>query len=253
MQLRAKKREKTGVGLSDLRQHGLVPAVVYGKGFSNLNLTVDGREFAQIYQRAGQTSIVDLQVENEKETLKVLIADSQIEPIKNEIIHVDFHKVDLSQKVTAVIPLKFTGESSAVKGGEGILLILLNRVEVEALPLDLPHEISLDVSRLSKVGDLVAVKDLAVNATKVKILGHGPEDVVVKIDYAVQMEKEEEAKGVEEIEVLTEKKAEENAEGEAGQESAEDKSKSKEEAQTEKEEKKDRPTGPAGKKDKEKR
>lgn len=251
MELKATKREKTGVGLSVLRGQGLVPAVAYGQGFANLNLTVNGPEFKKIYQRAGRTSIIDLQVENEKEALKVLIVDAQIEPIKNEIIHVDFHKVDLTQKVIAEIPLKFTGATAvaAVKDGEGILLTLLNKIEVAALPLDLPHEISVDVSHLSKVGDVVAVKDLTVDAAKVKILGHAPEDVVVKIDFAVQMEKKEEPKSVEEIEVLKEKK-EEGAEGEEGTETKA--AGSKEESKVEKEDL-SAPAGKKEKKDKEKK
>lgn len=218
-QLKAFKREKVGKAAKALRRQGLVPAVIYGRGFENLNLSLDLKEFKKVYQNVGHSSVVDLLIEGEKEILKVLIADLQEEPIKNQIIHVDFHKVDLSQKVSAEIILKTVGESPAVKSGQGILLTLLSDIEVEALPLDLPHEVQVDVSPLENVGDTLSIKDLPIDPAKVKVLNHAPEDLVVKVDYAVQLEKEAEVKAVEEVEVIKEKKeVTETTAGEAAKE-----------------------------------
>lgn len=212
MEINAVKREKFGKDVESLRGEGLVPAVVYGKGFENLSISLNLKDFRKVYKEAGHSSVVDLKVEGVKETLKVLVTHIQQEPINNEIIHADFHKIDLKEKVSAGIPIEFTGESSVVKTGEGILLILLNEIEVEALPLDLPHKISVDISNLLKVGDAITIKDLPIDYSKVKVVQHREEDLVVKIDYAVQLEKEEEVKTVEEVEVLKEKPAEEGAE-----------------------------------------
>lgn len=246
MKIKAVKREKIGQGLATLRNEGLIPAVVYGKGFENLNLTLNLKEFKKAYKEAGNSSVVDLEIEGRKEPIKVLVHDTQEETIKNEIIHVDFHKIDLSQKTTVKVPVEIIGVSPAVKGGEGILLTLLSEIEIEALPLDLPHQITVDVSHLEKVGDAIMIKDLPIDHAKVEVKGHKIEDLVVKIDYAVQIEKEEETKSVEDIEVLTEKKAEEGAEGEITEESGVEKTKGKEEPKAEKEEKRE-------KKDKEKK
>lgn len=212
MEIKASRREKTGKGVRTLRKTGLIPAVAYGQDLESLNLSLDEKEFLKIYEAAGHSSVIDLVVEGQKEPLKVLIADVQEEPIKNSIIHIDFHKIDLTKKVSAEIPLKFTGQSSAVKGGTAILLHLVNSLRVEALPLDLPHDISIDISHLENIGQGVTIKELPIDHTKVKILEHKDDDLVVKLDYAVQLEKEEEVKTVEEVEVLKEKKEEEGAE-----------------------------------------
>lgn len=246
MELRATKREKIGKGVRNLRKAGLIPAVAYGQGLENLNLSLDEKEFLKIYEAAGHSSVIDLMVEGQKESLKVLITDVQEEPIKNAVIHADFHKIDLTQKVSAEIQLKLTGQSSAVKGGTAILLTLVDTIRVEALPLDLPRDIIVDISHLEKIGQGVTIKELPIDHAKVKVLEHKEDDLVVKLDYAVQLEKEEETKSIEDIEVLTEKKEEEGAEGETTEESGTEKSKSKEEPKAEKDEKKE-------KKDKEKK
>lgn len=241
MELKALKREKLGKAVKTLRNEGSVPAVVYGKDFKNLNVTLDLKEFKKVYREAGHSSVVDLAVEGSKEPVKVLITDLQESPVKNEIIHVDFHKVDLSKKTTAEVPVEVTGVSPIVKGGEGILLTLLTQIEVEALPLDLPHRITVDVSNLEKIGDGITVAQLPIDHAKVTVLGHKPEDLVVKVDYAIQIEKEEEVKSVEEIEVLTEKKeGEEGAESEEGTEAGKGREAGKEETKGEKEEKKEK-------------
>ncbi|MCL5003888.1 MAG: 50S ribosomal protein L25 [Patescibacteria group bacterium] len=220
MLLKAAKREKVGHGLKSQRDSGIIPAVVYGKSFDNLHINLELGTFKKIFSEAGHSSVIDLKIDNDQEPLKVLVADVQREPLSNEIIHADFHKVDLGQKVSTEVPVKITGESPAVKSGEAILLTLLPEIEVEALPLDLPHEITLDITGLEKIGEGVAVKDLPIDHTKVRVKEHQPDDLVVKLDYAVQIEKEEETKGVEEVEVLTEKKEDEEgagAETETGQ------------------------------------
>jgi large subunit ribosomal protein L25 len=241
IELKATKREQLGKANKILRNEGCVPAVVYGKGFENLNVTLDFKEFVKVFKEAGHSSVVDLVVKGEKEPVKVLVVDTQEGPIRNEVIHVDFHKVDLTQKTTAEVPVEITGVSPIVKSGEGILLTLLSEIEVEALPLDLPHQITVDVTRLEKIGDGITIKDLPIDHSKVSVVGHRPDDLVVKIDYAVQIEKEEEVKSVEDVEVLKEKKeGEEGAESGVVEEGETDKSRSKEEAKPEKEEKKEK-------------
>lgn len=250
MQIKATKREKVGKSVSGLRRQGFIPGVVYGRSLDNLNLALDLKEFLKVYAQAGHSSVIDLEIEGEKESLKVLIADVQEEPIKNSLIHVDFHKIDLSQKVSAGIPLKFTGGSPAVRSGAAILLTLLSEIEVEALPLDLPHDLRVDISHLETIGQGVTIRQLPIDHSKVKVLEHRDDDLVIKLDYAVQIEKEEEVKTVEDIEVLKERKEEEGAEGEEGTETKT--AGSKEEPKAEKGEKKDLPAQ-AGKKDKEKK
>lgn len=244
MKLSAAKREIKGKANSALRQKGLVPAVVYGREFAATAVTVDLKEFRKIYREAGESTLIDLNVEGIAEPLKVLIKDVQRDPVSETLIHADFYKADLTEKVTVSVPLKVIGESAVIKSGQGILLTLLNEIEVAALPLNLPHEVLVDISRLTEIGQGIAVKELPIDPTKVKVLGNLPDDLVVKIDYAVQLEKEEEVKTVEEVEVLKEKK--EGEEESASETEGEIKTKKEEPAA----EKEDVPAGKTGKKEK---
>lgn len=244
MELSAKKREITGKNNRTIREHGLVPAVLYGPDFTSLSMSINLKDFVHLYKKAGESTIVDLRVEGEKGSFKVLIKDTQVDPVSGAFIHVDFYKANLAEKVSVAIPIKTSGESPIVKSGGGIILTLLNEITVEALPLDLPHELVVDISNLSEIGQVISVKDLPMDHNKVKVLQHHGEDVVLKVDYAIQIEKEEEVKSVEEIEVLKEKKeGEEGTEGETKEGTG---SAAKETSKTEKE---DAHT-PAGKKEK---
>ncbi len=238
MELSAKKREITGKNNKILRDQGLIPAVLYGPNFASSHISVNLKDFLRLYKKAGESTIIDLNIEGEKEPFKVLIKDKQVDPVSDTIIHVDFYKANLAEKVSVAIPIKIIGESPVVKSAQGIILTLLNEITVEALPLDLPHELIIDISSLSEIGQVVSVKDLPMDHSKVKVLQHHGEDVVLKVDYAVQIEKEQEVKSVEEIEVLKEKK--EGEEGGNTEESGSDKSRSKEEPKVEKEEKKEK-------------
>lgn len=231
MRLEAKTRDVFGKDNSSLRQAGRVPAIVYGYGIEPTPISLKLKDLRSVYAKAGESTIIDLQFEGEKEPTKVLIKDVQREPINNELIHADFYKANLSEKVSVSIPIKVVGESPVVKSGQGIVLTLLPQIEVEALPLDLPHEIEVSVATLSEIGQSVAVKDLPIDHSKVSVVSHDPADLVVKVDYAVQLEKEEVVKTIEEVEVLKEKKEEEGTEGEAKEESG------KEEIKAEKEKK----------------
>ena len=115
------------------------------------------------------------------------------------------------------------GESPIVKSGEGMLLTLLDEVEVDALPQDLPPELKLDISGLTEIDQSLSVKDLSVDRSKVEIK-QSAEDLVVKVEHAEMAEEEEEEEevSVEGVEVTTEKKEEEGEEGTKETEDTED-------------------------------
>ncbi len=196
-----------------LRQQGLLPAVVFGKETGSIPITLDKTEFLKVYEEAGESSLVDVQIGKQK-PIKVLITETDIDPVTDETLHANLHAVTLTEKATATIPIEIVGESPIVKSGEGMLLTLLDEIEVEALPQDLPSEINVDVSNLIEIDQRIAIKDLPVDRSKVEIK-QDPEDLVVKVEHA-EMEEEEEVKEevpVEEaVEVTTEKKEEEGGE-----------------------------------------
>ena len=227
MKLKVEKREILGKKVKTLRQRGMLPAVVFGKETGSLPITLNHKEFLKVYEEAGESALIDVHIDKEK-PVKVLVTETDIDPISDEILHVNLHAVSLTEKATATIPIEFVGESPTVKSGDGMLLTLLNEIEVEALPQDLPPEIKLDISKLTEIDQSLAVKDLPIDHTKVEIK-QDAEDLVVKVERAEMAEEEpEEEVSVEAVEVTTEKKEEEGAEGAEETKSTETKKPAKE-------------------------
>jgi len=180
MQLNTTKRDlNTKIGV--ILMEGRLPGVVFGKETQSLPLTFKKLDFQRVYEAAGESTVVDIQVEGEEGLRPVLISEIQHDPISGRSIHVAFHQIVLKEKVTVNVPVVFTGESPAVKSNIGVLLELLNEIEVEAYPRDLPKEFVVDVSNLAEVGQGIQVKDLKVDP-KVEIKVDS-EELVAKIDY----------------------------------------------------------------------
>lgn len=173
--LNAKIREKENV--KTLREKGLIPAVVYGRGQKNISLSLDYQEFKKALETAGESTIIKLKVNDEIKN--VLIYDVAKDPITDKFIHIDFYQVRMDEIITAEVRLAFEGESSAVKTLEGILIKTMNEVEVEALPGDLPHELKIDLSILETFDDHIKIKDIKLpEGVKIKL---DPEDVVASV------------------------------------------------------------------------
>ncbi len=202
MELIVQKREIFGRKVEALRQQGLIPAELYGRDRKNIHLSVSAKEFSRLFKEAGETTVINLILENEK--LPVLIYDVSINPLNDQVIHVDFYQVRMDEKITTLIPLEFVGEASAVKEKNGILVKAMKAIEVQALPADLPRNIEINLSKLSDIGMSVYVKDLSVGKG-VKILVD-PETVVATITEPVKEEVVEKPVAVEEIKVEGEEK-----------------------------------------------
>ncbi|MEK7209659.1 MAG: 50S ribosomal protein L25 [Patescibacteria group bacterium] len=166
MKLEAKIREKGG--LNQLRNSGLVPGVVYGRGVKNVNVAVESVVLGKALKEAGESTLLELSLEGNG-SKHVLIHDLQKDPIKDFPIHVDFLEVRLDQKIKADVVLEFTGESPAVKELGGVLVKNVHELEVEALPQDLPHNIEVDISAIKAFEDHITVGDIKVGP-RVKIM-----------------------------------------------------------------------------------
>ena len=128
-------------------------------------------DFRKVFSKAGATGIVYLEIEGEKETRPVLISDIQKSPLKGTMLHIDFRQVDLTQKVKAEVSIKVVGESLAIKDKGGVLVTVLSKVMVEALPADLPEILEISIQGLTEFGQSVHVADIKIDKTKVKIGG----------------------------------------------------------------------------------
>lgn len=169
--LKAENRTITGRKTRHLRKEGILPANVFGKKIKSQAISIKLKEFADIFKSAGETTLIKLEIEEKgkKEDRSVLIVNVQKDPVSELPIHVDFHQVDLKEKVTASVPVELTGESPAEKQSVGTVVLYINEIEVEALPTDLPEKFVVDISALSEVDQAIFVKDLKIDKTKVEV------------------------------------------------------------------------------------
>ena len=209
LKLTIEKRKVTGRKVKALRRDGILPANVYGGKIKSLATQLEMKTFLPVYQKAGETGIIELNIKGESKIRPVLIHNVQLDPVTDQPLHIDFYQVDLKKKVTTEVPVELVGESPAVKEKLGILIQLLTEIEVEALPTELPSKLELDISGLKAVNDVVVVADLKVSK-EVKVLT-SEKEILAKVE---PLAKEEVAPPPTE-EVPTEEGAEEEtAEGE---------------------------------------
>lgn len=213
------KRKVSGRAVKQLRRDGIVPANLFGKKIKSEAIQLATDEFKKVLAKAGETSIITLQIVGEKENRPVLISAVQVHPVTGEPLHVDFHQVDLTEKVTATIPVELTGESPAAKDEGAVIVQSVDELDVEALPTELPDKLEVNISALVHIGDNLTVGDLKVDKDKIQIEAE-PETVIVS---AQEPQKEEElppvpAEGEEAAAEGEAKPAEGTKEGEAAPE-----------------------------------
>ena len=215
VELQAQPRTLVGRVRKKLRTQAMIPAVIYGHNFKSLNIQIPVKEFKSVYAQAGESTLVYLKLDTE--SYPTIIHDVVVDPVHDFVVHADFYKVKLDEKIHAKIPVVITGESAAVKDG-GILVKNINEIEVEGLPQDLPHEFTVDISSLLKIKDQIQIKDLKVPAN-IEIKAN-IEEIVVLIQEPISEEKlkadlEATAPTADDVEVIEkEKKEAEVAEGE---------------------------------------
>ncbi len=166
------------------RAHG-IPCVLYGNEVKNIQVQCVSMELTKAFTKAGENTLVDLDIDGKK--VPVLFHELQYDPITGRITHVDFYAVNLKREIEAPVPLRFTGESLAVKEFAAVLVTVQNHVTVRCLPMALPHDIEVSLTQLTQLHAVVKVSDLRVPAG-VTILDN-PETVLV---IAQEQRKEEE-------------------------------------------------------------
>lgn len=174
LKLNATKRILFGRKIKKLRKEGLIPANVFGKKVKSEGISVNAKEFKEVFNKAGETQIIDLNGKS------VLVSNIQIDPVTSDYLHIDFRQVDLTEKITAKVPVEIVGESPAEKQKIGTVVQQLSEIEVEALPADLPEKIEVDSSVLTEVDQTIYVKDLKID--KKVIVKTDLESIIVKVE-----------------------------------------------------------------------
>ena len=186
--LRAEPRTVFGKKVGRLRREGLVPGVVYGPVIKDtIAVSVNARDFAKFYNRAGHSTVFSLTWESE--TQPVLIREVQIDPVRGDHLHIDFFAPNMNVKLRQSVPVVLHNHNS---DAQGMLSQMLTEIEVEALPADLPHQLDVDISGLLEVGDQLKVSD--VTAPKgVEITSDPDESIASLLAETVEPEEPTEA------------------------------------------------------------
>jgi large subunit ribosomal protein L25 len=213
LELTLDPREAQGKANKRLRRAGIVPGVIYGKGEDSTNVQVDAKTFETLYRAAGRTSIVKFRIPGHDRAASGFIKSVQRHPLSGQALHVDYLLVNLRTEMEVDVPLVFTGEAPAVEETGGTLLHNLSSIRVKALPTDIPHEVSVDVSVLKSLDVAIHVRDLNLNRDLVQVLTDG--ETLVSAVVPPRIEEEPEVVVAEGEEV--EGEAPEGAEGEAPQ------------------------------------
>ncbi|SDK60162.1 50S ribosomal protein L25/general stress protein Ctc [Sediminibacillus albus] len=157
VKLNAEKREDLKKSHTrTIRQQGLIPAVVYGKGKEPKTVAVNSIDLLKTVRDEGRNAIISLNVAGE--SVDVMLHDYQVEPIKDELLHADFYAVNMSQVIDVEVPIHLDGDAQGSKDG-GVLQQPLYNLAIRAKPGNIPEEIVVDVSKL-EVGDSITVSDL---------------------------------------------------------------------------------------------
>lgn len=160
--LKAKKREDfSRATTNQIRREGFIPAVVYGKEKETKTVSVDNIELLKTVRDEGRNAIISLDIENDQ-AVDVMLHEYQTDPVKGEVIHVDFYVVDMAEEMDVAVALRLEGEAAGAKEG-GVLQQPLYELQVRAKPRDIPEEITVDVTELG-IGDSISVADLPKSA-----------------------------------------------------------------------------------------
>ena len=196
-----------------LRAAGRVPATIYGRQLQPQNLEVDFDDITDLlHHSVSENLLVDLSVQNDSRAKRLaLVQEVQHHPLSGKVLHVDFHEVAETEKITVFVPVETVGEPVGVKTGGGSLSHILHKLKVRCLPKDLPEQITVDVASL-EIGKAIHIGQIAAPAgveimgdkhlTVVSVAAPRAEDVVApaadgKAAADVEMTKEKKEDGAE--------------------------------------------------------
>ncbi len=189
-ELEISRREVMGKAVKRLRKEGIIPANIFGHNEASMAIQIDAAAFERLRRSHGSRSVLTLRMSGTKSTQTALIRHVQREPHTSKIIHVDFFRVSLSERIRVKVPLHFTGEAPAVKTENGVMLHLLDAIEVECVARDIPEYLEVDVSGLTEIDAILHASDVKLPANFTLITD--PEEGIVKV-AATRAEVAEEA------------------------------------------------------------
>ncbi|HBR14877.1 MAG TPA: 50S ribosomal protein L25 [Candidatus Omnitrophica bacterium] len=180
--------------IKSIRREGFIPAIVYGADGGPTPIKVEQRNYKKIMRlHKGQFVVFHLNVLEGSRKLKdysVILKEEQLDPVSEELVHIDFHQISLTEKIEVKVPVATKGDPIGVKQGGGTLEHGLWELDVVCLPTNIPEKIEIDVSHLN-IGQVIHVKDVILPegvSTR-----HDPESLVVSVVYSMKEKETEEA------------------------------------------------------------
>lgn len=172
---------------NQLRAQGMTLGNVYKAGRNSVALKFSVKKFDKLYEEVGDTGLVYLKIDDKKER-PTLVDEVQYHPVSDEVLHVSFKEVDLTEKIEAEVPVELVGEFD-VK--EAVMVQVRNSIVVEALPTDLPEKFEVDISTLTEIGQIISLANLNFDRDKVSLIEVETEEDWSKPVVLVQEQKEE--------------------------------------------------------------
>jgi len=208
--IKVQKREVTGKQVKQLRRQGILPAVVYGHKVDSYPVQMDTHSTYLLLRKITPTTLITLDLDGKK--TKVMIRERKFDVVTGNLLHLDFLAVSMTEKMRASVAIELVGEAPVLDEVPGSLLNhMLESLDIEALPADLPERIQVDISGLVSAEDSITVADLKLG-DKIEI--HTPaEEVIVSVSFVAAAEEASElGEGGSEPEVMEKGKKEEDGE-----------------------------------------
>lgn len=194
--LTVERREVLGKKVAQLRRSGFTPANVYGHGVDSVSIQIETETMVKTLKTMLANEVIDLKINGESNTRPVVVQKVQRHPLTSQVLHTEFYQVSLRTRMRADVPLIIVGQSEGVDTFNGVLVKAVETVQVEALPLDLPSHIDVDITPLANLEDSLHVSDLVI-PEGVTLLTDA-EVVVVKVAsprVAIELDEVEAAEG----------------------------------------------------------
>ncbi len=212
VELHAEPRRIRGKKVRFMRREGTIPANVYGRGSDSMQVQVDAMEMGKLLSEHGTGGIIALSLTGEKHPKSVLVREIQRDPLTDNVLHVDFQQVSMSEEVKVSVPLVLVGESPAVKAKAGILLQVVYNLEIRGQARQIPEKIEVDISDLIEAEQAVHLRDISLGeglaasadldgvVAKVEAPRVAVEEEVVPVEEAAPVEAAETELGTQEQE-----------------------------------------------------
>lgn len=179
-------RSHTGKKVNRLRRDGIIPVHIYGRGIDSRSLQCDQKTLLPVLRKAGANTAISVSVPGEEAEYLAFVREIQFGPIKGDLLHVDFMHVSASERVTVSVPLVLVGAAPAARQAGISVLQVFRDLQVTALPLDMPSELTVDLSVLESLENVIRIGDLAL-PENVSIAGE-LEDTLVRLELVREEE-----------------------------------------------------------------